>query len=487
MTKVITVVGLGAGDLEQMPLGVYKLLTTTEHLFLRTKEHPVINQMSADLPEYQSFDSIYMENEQFEQVYIKIVEELYKQAENKEIVYAVPGHPLVAEQTVQLLIKEGRDKGYEIKIRGGQSFLDATFQALEIDPVEGFQLLDALTLKREELQLKQHIVITQVYDQLVASEVKLTLMEQLPDDYQIWIITAAGTSDQIIKKVPLFEMDRVTTVNNLTSVYIPPVQNEELMYHQFTKFRNVIAELRGPNGCPWDKKQTHHTLKKYLIEECYELLEAIEEEDIDHVIEELGDVLLQILLHAQIGEDEGMFTIDDVIKGITKKMIRRHPHVFGDVTVRDSEDVLKNWDEIKKQEGKQPEENSLLDSVATTLPALSKAYHLQKKAAKVGFDWPNIDGAWDKVKEEIQEFEEELNSQQDDSLMLQELGDVLFSLVNIARFNGVEPEEALASTNKKFYERFSFIEKKAKEQGKVLSEMALEEMDLYWKEAKKVN
>lgn len=486
MTKTITIVGLGAGDLNQLPFGVYRLLTQSKHIFLRTKEHPVINELS-DQIQFESFDNIYEQYDDFDQVYTSIADILLTKANDMNILYAVPGHPLVAEKTVQFLLREGRKKGYTIQIEGGQSFLDSTFQALEIDPVEGFQLVDAFDLNRELLQLKSHVIITQVYDQMIASEVKLTLMEQLPDDYKVKIVTAAGSSLQEIKEVELYELDRETTINNLTSVYIPPVKDETILYHQFSSFRHIIAELRGPNGCPWDKEQTHQSLKKYLIEECYELLEAIDKDDIDHIIEELGDVLLQVVLHSQIGEDEGMFSIDDVIKGVAEKMVRRHPHVFGTQTVQDSEEVLANWEEIKRKEKGTREETSVLDAVASSLPALSKAFHLQKKAAKVGFDWPSVKGAWEKVKEELQEFEDEIDTNRDHSLIMKEFGDLLFAFVNVGRHYKIEPEEALSSTNVKFYDRFRHIEKRAIENSQELQNMSLEEMDYYWNEAKKLD
>lgn len=343
--------------------------------------------------------------------------------------------------------------------------------------------MDAGTLSADELELRHHLIICQVYDQMTASEVKLTLMEKLPDDYEVVIVTAAGSRGEEIRTVPLFELDRNVALNNLTSVYIPPIKEEKLLYHEFSTFRSIIRELRGPNGCPWDKKQTHQSLKQYMIEECYELLEAIDEEDTDHMIEELGDVLLQVLLHAQIGEDEGYFTIDDVIKGISEKMVRRHPHVFKDVKVQDENDVLANWEDIKKAE-KNTSESSLLDSVPKTLPALSKAAKLQKKAAKVGFDWEDVSDIWEKVSEEMKEFSSEVSEAPHEHNLKAEFGDILFALVNVARFYKIEPEEALTMTNDKFRRRFSYIEETAKEEGVELADMSLEDMDKLWNEAK---
>ncbi|WHY92046.1 nucleoside triphosphate pyrophosphohydrolase [Neobacillus cucumis] len=482
--KKIEILGLGAGDLEQLPLGVYKKLIQSEHVYLRTKEHPVVAELEKEGLQYISFDSIYEKHDQFEEVYQEITATLLSLAKTGPVVYAVPGHPLVAERAVQLLLEQGPEEGIEIDIGGGQSFIDALFQSLKIDPIDGFQLLDGTALSSSQLQMGQHMIISQVYDQFVASNVKLTLMERLPDEYEVYLVTAAGSSQEKIEKLPLYELDRNVGINNLTSVYVPPVQDEKILFKTFSKLRDIIAELRGPNGCPWDKEQTHESLKKYLIEESYEVIEAIDEGDFDHLIEELGDVLLQVLLHAQIGEDEGYFSIDDVIEGISAKMVRRHPHVFGNVKAENSKEVLQNWQEIKKQEkGEQPD--SILSGVSKSIPNLIRAYELQKKAAKVGFDWQEIAPAFEKVKEELQEFEDELNGKdQELKLAKQEFGDLLFAFVNVARFLDIHPEEALFETNEKFIRRFRFIEEKVKESGKVFEEFTLEELDLFWDEAK---
>jgi tetrapyrrole methylase family protein / MazG family protein len=479
----ITIYGLGAGDLEQLPLGVYKALQAEGTVYLRTEDHPLIRELQAEGMAFHSFDAIYEKHSRFEQVYEEICAILLAKAVEGDVVYAVPGHPLVAEKTVQILIEKGPELGVEIVIGGGQSFLDALFQALKIDPIEGFQLLDATDLKKDEVMLKHHMIIGQVYDTYVASNVKLTLMEMLPFDYEIYIATAAGSSRESIRKVPLFELDREAEINNLTSVYVPPVKDETLLYREFAKFREIIAVLRGPGGCPWDQKQTHQSLKKYLIEEAYELIEAIDDEDIDHMIEELGDVLLQVVLHAQIGEDDGYFSIDDVIRSVSEKMVRRHPHVFGDVSAETEEQVLKNWQEIKAEEkGAAPE--SLLSGIVKSMPQLLQAADIQKKAAGAGFDWQEIGPAWEKVKEELSEFEEEMSRDPRSEEAAKEFGDILFALVNIARFCKIDPEQAVFRTNQKFIRRFTYIEDKVRESGRDFSEYSLEELDSFWDEAK---
>lgn len=481
--KKILVVGLGAGDIEQLTLGVYRLLKQSQHTYLRTKEHPVIHELKEEGIDFQSFDHIYEKYDTFEEVYEEICTQLFRLAENQSIIYAVPGHPFVAERTVQLLLERAAEHNIEVEIGGGQSFLDPLFAAVKMDPIEGFQLLDATSLRKDEIEIRQHIIIGQVYDTFIASDVKLTLMEKLPDDYEIYIVTAAGSKAENVRKVPLYELDREVSLNNLTSVYVPPVTDEVILYKQFTKLRQIIAELRGPNGCPWDKVQTHHSLKKYLLEEAYELVEAINEEDIDHIIEELGDVLLQVLLHAQIGEDEGYFSIDEVMESLSAKMIRRHPHVFGDKHAETAEDVVKNWQEIKQEEKGEARPPSLLEKAGQHLPNTLRAYEIQKQAAKVGFDWEKVEEAWEKVKEEMNEFEVEVKRGEQEK-WIQEFGDILFAIINVARFYQINPEEALFATNQKFIRRFSYVEKCVVASGKGFENFSLDELDQFWDEAK---
>ncbi|MCR2823386.1 nucleoside triphosphate pyrophosphohydrolase [Lederbergia panacisoli] len=485
MEKEIIIIGLGSGDLEQLPLGVYKLMKHGGRLMLRTKEHPVVAELVQESIDFKSFDEVYEKHGQFEAVYEEITDTLLKMAEKERIIYAVPGHPMVAERTVQLLLEQGPLHEIDIKIGGGQSFLDSLFTAVKVDPVEGFQLLDGTLLHKEQIRIGQHVIIAQVYDAFVASDVKLTLMEKYPDDYEVMMVTAAGSKLERVTKIPLYELDRQMKLDNLTSLYVPPISSRELTYKEFSTLRDIIAELRGPNGCPWDKEQTHESLKQYLIEEAYELLDAIDRDDIDNMIEELGDVLLQILLHAQIGEDEGMFSIEDVIQAINEKMVRRHPHVFGDVQAEDSEQVVANWAKIKAEEKKDAAiRKSLLEGTSKGFPALLRSYEYQKSAAKVGFDWGAPEEAWEKVKEEMQEFEDELtNGNKHDQLM--EFGDLLFALVNVARLLKFHPEEAMQTSNEKFFRRFSFIESKVHESGKPFEDYSLEELDQYWNEAKK--
>ena len=481
----LTVIGLGASDFNQLQLGVYKQLKNAKKLYVRTLDHPVLKDLQAEGIEMQSFDSVYEKHDTFAPVYAEIAETLIELAVQEPVMYAVPGHPLVAEQTVQNLIAAEVEGRVKLNMQGGQSFLDPIFGALRIDPIEGFQLLDGTAMTQHDINMRQHILIAQVYDAFSASEVKLTLMEKYRDDYPVTIVTAAGSSQEKLTTVPLYELDQMDEINNLTTVYVPPVTSYEDALKDWTTFRQIIADLRGPNGCPWDQKQTHESLKKYLLEEAHELLTAIDEEDDFAIVEELGDVLLQVFLHAQIGEDNGYFNLEEVLASINEKMIRRHPHVFGDVSVEDAEEVVANWEAIKREEkGLQDSDELLLKGEYRASSSLQTAYNYQKRAAKVGFDWDSADGAWDKFIEEWAEFKEEMRNGNANT-KLDELGDVLFTIVNIARFYKLSPEEAMIHANEKFARRFAYVEQQVKLSGKPFEAFSLEQLDAFWNEAKK--
>ena len=254
--------------------------------------------------------------------------------------------------------------------------------------------------------------------------------------------------------------------------------NKENPTGEFNEFVDIVRKLR--KECPWDRIQTHLSLRRCLLEETYEVLEAIDNDNKSELKKELGDILLQVIFHSNIAEDNNDFTLKDVIKFETKKLVERHPHVFGDVKVKDSEEVKKNWEKIKKNEGRK----SIIDGIPEELPALLKAYRIQEKASKTGFDWKDANPVYEKVVEEINELKENVDLGKPIKEIEDELGDVLFSLVNYARFLKINPEDALRKTIKKFRNRFQKIEKYAEENNKVLDEMSIEEMDTIWDKAK---
>lgn len=259
---------------------------------------------------------------------------------------------------------------------------------------------------------------------------------------------------------------------------------EVFMANNFSDLVALMAKLRGPEGCPWDRKQTPESLKPFLVEECYEVIDALDEGSPTKVKEELGDLLFQIIFHARIAEEQGSFTINDVISSNIEKMVRRHPHVFGDVQLSTDKEVLVHWEEIKKKEKGYEERKSVLEGVPRHLPSLLRAHSLQERAARVGFDWNSIDAALPKLDEEITEFKESL-SKEDPVGIEEELGDIFFMLVNISRFLGVNPEDALRKTISKFIHRFRYLEERAADAGKSLNVMTLDEMEQLWQESKK--
>jgi len=479
---MINIIGLGPGSKESITLGTIDSLKTVDKVFLRTEKHPTVEYINKLGIVYETFDEKYETGESFDEVYNSIAKSLIDDSNNySDIIYAVPGHPLVAEKSVNILIKLCKENNIEFKIVPAVSFVDALMESLLLDPVEGLKIIDAFDIKNQVMDKRIGTVITQVYDKFIASEVKLNLMNYYKDDTEIFFVRAAGIEGlEEIRKIPLYELDRQHNIDHLTSVYIPKVSNNN---YDFMDLLDIMDKLRGEEGCPWDKEQTHTSLKKYLIEESYEVIEAIDNKDVDMLIEELGDVLLQVVFHSQIGKEDGFFEIKDVIQSICDKMINRHPHVFSDLEINNSNEVLENWDKIKSIEQGNKTYTDSIRHIAKTLPALMRADKVQKKAAKVGFDWDNIEDAMKKIIEEYKEIEDVYKSKNKVKI-LEEIGDLLFSVVNVARFLDIDPENALNYSIDKFINRFQYIENESISMGRNLDNMSLEEMDELWKKAK---
>jgi tetrapyrrole methylase family protein/MazG family protein len=313
----------------------------------------------------------------------------------------------------------------------------------------------------------------------VASEVKLVLSSLYPDEHPVQFVHAAGTSQQQVESLALYQIDRSEAIGLTTCLYLPPLERQS----SFEAFLEVVAHLRSPEGCAWDRQQTHESLRDDLLEETYEALAAMDAAQPDGIREELGDMLLLILLHTQIAADEGEFTVVDVLSGIHKKIVHRHPHVFGALELEETGAILKNWERLKAEErlanGKG--ESSLLDGVALALPALLQAEQYQKRAAHVGFDWKDVHGVLDKLREEL----DEVLAADEPEKRAAEIGDLLFAVANLARWYKVDAESALREANARFRQRFSFIEASARAQGGSVSDLTLDEMEALWQAAKK--
>jgi tetrapyrrole methylase family protein/MazG family protein len=303
-------------------------------------------------------------------------------------------------------------------------------------------------------------------------------MTEFPDEHPVCLVRAAGTSSERVWQVPLYQLDRQEDIDHLTSCYVPPLEKAGSL----SSLREVVARLRAPDGCPWDREQTHDSLRSGLLEETYEVLEALDSGDPQQLKEELGDMLLQVVLHQQIAVEEGEFRPSEVIEHLVAKLVRRHPHVFGELEVDGSKEVLRNWEVIKRleREDSSNEPKSVLDGVVPALPALARAQALQERASRVGLDWKDMAGVVEKIEEEIAEFREAPMANQEAC----ELGDLLFSLVNLARWLGLDAESLLRETNEKFVHRFKGVEARIVEEGRVLSDCTPEELDRYWESEK---
>jgi tetrapyrrole methylase family protein/MazG family protein len=370
-----------------------------------------------------------------------------------------------------------------VRVVAGLSFVEPALAALGADALPQLQLADALDLAARHhppLSPDAPALVAQLYSARLASDVKLTLMNQYPDDHPVVLVHAAGTPDAQLERLALFEIDRSLHIAHLTALYLPPLAEASA----FESFQETIAHLRAPEGCPWDREQTHQTLRTNLLEESYEVLAALDADDPEALREELGDLLLQIVLHAQIAQEYGEFSMADVIAGIQSKLIRRHPHVFGTVKVGGATEVLANWEKLKAEErelnGEHKPDKGALGSVPPGLPALTLADTYQRRAARVGFDWPEISGVKAKVQEELVELEATADPVERE----EELGDLLFAVVNLARWLEVDPEAALRQANAKFAERFAAVEGLAKSQGRAMTDMSLAELDELWESVK---
>ncbi|WP_026881758.1 nucleoside triphosphate pyrophosphohydrolase [Clostridium akagii] len=481
---MISVVGLGPGDLSALTMGTVEILKTSKNIFLRTIKHPTVKYLEDEKINFKTYDNVYDKSQSFDDVYVSIAEDLIKQQKILgDIVYAVPGHPLVAEKSVSILLRLCTDKNIDIKILPAVSFIDAIMEALKIDPINGVKIIDAFDIKNQIMDKRSGLIITQVYNKLIASEVKLTLLEYYKDNTEIYFVRAAGIKGlESIRKMELYELDRQEDIDYLTSIYIPKCLDNTTDFYDLL---GIIETLRGENGCPWDREQTHESIKRCLIEESYEVLEALGKNNEDMVVEELGDVLLQVVFHAQIGKEEGYYNINDIIKAISNKMIKRHPHVFGNENTSEntSEIVIDNWEKNKMKEQKLQSYTDALNHVPKNLPALMRAEKVQKKAAKFGLDFEKIEDSMYKVSEKINEVKDVYKGINREKI-LEEVGNLAFRVVNVARFLDIDPENALNYTIDKFIKRFEFMELKAKAMNTNLDEMSLKDMDILWNEVK---
>lgn len=474
---LIHILGLGPGPIGLITLETMQLLERAHEVMMRTSRHPGIDELLARGVRIRALDHYYREADSIEEVYSAIAAEVVREAKaSGEAFYATPGFPLVAERAVQLILAEDVD----VVIHPAVSFLEGMLASLKFDPVEGLLILDADRLIEGGcaiLDPRTAAIISQVDSRLGASDVKLVLLEDYPASHGIKVVQGVGSEDERVDDIPLEELDREERFDHLTSLFIPRLSENEIF--DFQRLIDIVARLRGPAGCPWDRKQTHESLARHMVEEAHEAVDAIHEGDWEHLSEELGDLLLQVALHAQLGVEESTFDIRDTLRLIIEKLLRRHPHVFGEAELHTAEEVIARWERIKADERG---EASVLDGVAEGLPALIYAFKLQSRAARIGFDWGHGEEVLPKLEEELNEIQEVLRSGEGD--LEDELGDLLFTVVNVCRHYQVDPEIALRRASRKFAERFRRVEEMSQEHGLHLEDMSLAELDALWETSK---
>jgi tetrapyrrole methylase family protein/MazG family protein len=517
----ITVVGLGPGPWDDLTLAAHEILKTAPVVVFRTTRHPTVDELRKRRPDLvvESFDALYDGARNFATLYADMAERLFARAagdagarqgngvndtdgdanSDLDIVYAVPGHPLIGEDSVKRLLELAGERDVPIRIVAGLSFLEPVCAALGLDPVaRGVQVLDATQLAVLDpaavmgaILPTEPALISQLYNRRVASAVKIALSAVYPDDWHVTVVRAAGLPNEAVERIALFELDRGERADHLTTLYVPPLNPLDAQRVP-EGLRNVVERLRAPEGCPWDREQTHMSLRPFVLEEAYEVAEILDEwegtpEQAEHLAEELGDLLLQVYLQAEIGRGEGLFDLGDVFAAVSSKLIRRHPHVFGEVQVSDSAHVLRNWEAIKRAErvaqGDDVSAESVLRGIPRSAPALYQAHELSRKAAKVGFDWPGADEALAKVREEIDEVEA-ARSEGDSAQLIAEVGDLLFATGAYARRLGVQPEEALRLANARFRRRFEAMEARARTDGRDLGLLTPDEWLAWWRGGK---
>ena len=442
MTGRVVVVGLGPGDPKLVSMAVTEAIAAVDHRFVRTTRHP-----SAGLVEpATSFDPVYERAESIDEVYRQIVEALVGAAgRHGRVLYAVPGSPFVAEHTVELLRSDGR---VEVDVKPSLSFLDLAWDRLGIDPAQaGVRLIDGHEFPAAAAGQPGPFLVAQCDSRMVLSGVKLTL-DVGPT---VTVLQRLGLPDEAVFQTAWADIDRAFEPDHLTSLWVPALA--EPVAAELTRFSELVRTLRAE--CPWDRAQTHQSLTRHLIEETYEVLDAIAVleagGDYGPLEEELGDLLFQVAFHATLAAEAGQFDLTDVARGIHDKLVERHPHVFGPPG-----HPVPNWEEQKKAEKGRA---SVMEGVPGNLPSLLYAFKLQSKAASVGFDWKNAAEAWPKIEEELDELRGALDQgPADGPAVNEELGDVLFSVVNIARHLGIDPESSLRAAAAKFRARFLAME-----------------------------
>ncbi len=473
---VITVIGLGPADASLITPETQAAIDGATARFVRTTQHPAAVVMGAAT----SFDEVYDQADTFDEVYEAIATRLIDEAANGDLVYAVPGSPLVLERSVAILRERAGAAGVTVMELPAVSFLDLVWQKMG-DPIESnVTLIDGHRFAEQVAGRDGPFLVAHCHSKAVLSDIKLAVEE--PPTETI-VLQHLGLDTESVFSVDWADLDRGVEADHLTSLWIGRLPSP--VAPEFARFEELVRVLR--EQCPWDRKQTHASLRQHLLEETHETLEAIDaraaldddeyDPELDeHLAEELGDLLYQIFFHARLASERGAFTAADVAQGVHDKLVLRHPHVFGDVQADDADTVVSNWEAIKREEKGR---DSAMDGIPSALPALLFALKTQKRAAGVGFDWDGgPEAAYADVEDELAEVREDPSEH--------EVGDLLFAAVQVARRLDVDPESALRGAGNRFVSRFRTVEELAAADSVVIADALVEELEALWRRAKEI-
>lgn len=455
---------------------VYQEILKADKLFIQTLKHPASRWVSAEVLNAVSMDDLYETADDFDRLNELIAGRIVC---GNDAVYAPLGRGC-SEPLMNEILKAAGENGTQVVILPSSGFAEAAMSDIGIAAPPAVMICSASSMPKR-IDPGVPICIEELDTRLLAGNIKLALQEYYPDEFEVYLAYMMDSGQYCKTKLKLCDLDRQELFGIATVLYIPSAEFDMLDRYGLEDLQHVLRRLRSPGGCPWDAEQTHETLKTPLIEESYEVLDAIDRLDTGALCEELGDLLLQVVFHTQIEEENREFTMRDVCTEIVKKLIFRHPHVFAGETVRNSEEVLANWETLKREEKAQKTQSDAIKAVPKGFPALIRSLKVQKKAADVGFDWDSAEEAFFKIREETDELMQAIKS---GVSIGEELGDLLFSAVNVARLLKLDPELCLNESADKFANRFMRMESLILESGKRFSDMNLSEMDEFWEKTK---
>ncbi len=474
--KVI-IAALGEGGIDSVSLGAYKLMKENYTIF-RTERDEAVSALLGEGINGEALDRLYESTEDFDSLCSEIAMAVLEAAKARgSVVYAVPGGAGIGDATVASVISTCRKEGAQISFAGGTSPVERA--ALEAGGLESAVVCSGYSLLESDINTKLALIVTELDGELLAGDVKLKLMDYYSDETPVLFIQEGES-----KGIRLSDLDRQKKYSYSCKIVINPIDFKALSRYDFIRLLDLVAILRGRGDerfdpCPWDMDQTHESLRGDMIEEAYEFADAIDSGDPDKMADELGDVLLQVAMHSQIAGEYGEFTAMDVTTGICKKMISRHRHIFGGEKAKDAASVLNLWDDVKKKEKHIETVADSMKDVPKSFPALMRAAKVLKRAAKAGFDWPDIDACMAKVSEEMAEIKGEIASG-DRERLFEEVGDMLLAAAKIPRVLGIDGELALTKAVDKFIKRFEAMEQVVVKSGRVLGDLALAELEAIW-------